>query len=36
MLHWGAILLIYVLNCIFDDVSTVFLVTFIEKIPLCV
>jgi hypothetical protein len=36
MLHWGAILLIYVLNGIFDDVSTVFFVTFCETIPLSV
>ena len=34
MLHWGAILLIYVLNGIFDDVCTVFLVTLREIIPL--
>ena len=33
MLHWGTILLIYVLNGIFDDVSTVFLVTLRELIP---
>jgi hypothetical protein len=34
MLHWGAILLIYVFNCIFDDVSTVFPVSICETIPL--
>ena len=36
MLHWGAILLIYVFNSIFYDVSTVFLVTLRQMIPLCV
>lgn len=34
MLHWGAILLIYVFNGIFDDVSTVFPVSICETIPL--
>jgi hypothetical protein len=33
MLHWGTILLIYVLNGIFDDVSTIFLLTLRELIP---
>jgi len=33
MLHWGAILLIYLLNGSFDDVSTVFLVNLRELIP---